>query len=46
MEWARTMLWVVRGSAKGLLVFLALVAAVYALVPLETPLAAGRIEYR
>lgn len=36
MEWTRTLLWVVRGSAKGLLVFLLLVVAAYALVPLET----------
>jgi hypothetical protein len=30
------MLWVVRGNAAGLVIFLVLVAAVYALVPLET----------
>jgi hypothetical protein len=47
MEWGRTLLWVIRGSAAGLMLFLVLVVAVYALVPLESPeaerIAASRV---
>lgn len=47
MEWVRTLFWLARGNAAGLLVFLVLVAAAYAFVPLETPPAgAGQIELR
>lgn len=37
MEWGGTFLWVIRGSAAGLMLFLVMVVAVYALVPLESP---------
>jgi hypothetical protein len=37
MEWLNTLLWVLRGSAIGMALFLAMVVAVYTLVPLETP---------
>lgn len=36
MEWGRTLCWVFKGSAAGLLVYVVLVAAVYLLVPLES----------
>ncbi len=41
MEWINTLLWVLRGSAIGMALFLAMVVAVYTLVPLETPRAEG-----
>lgn len=37
MEWVNTLIWVLRGNAVGLALFLAMVVAVYTLVPLETP---------
>jgi len=36
MEWLNTLCWVLRGSAVGMALFLAMVVAVYTLVPLET----------
>ncbi|MBM4180204.1 MAG: hypothetical protein FJ209_01440 [Betaproteobacteria bacterium] len=37
MEWLNTLIWVLRGSAFGMALFVAMVVAVYTLVPLETP---------
>ncbi|KAF0099202.1 MAG: hypothetical protein FD187_2820 [bacterium] len=37
MDWLNTLMWVLRGSAAGMALFLTMVVAVYALVPLETP---------
>jgi hypothetical protein len=36
MEWGKTFVWVIRGGAAGFALFLAMVVAVYALVPLES----------
>ncbi len=36
MEWGKTFLWVIRGGAAGFALFIMLVVAVYALVPLES----------
>ncbi len=37
MDWLNTLIWVLRGSIVGMALFLAMVVAVYTLVPLETP---------
>ena len=36
MEWGKTLLWVIRGGVAGYALFIMLVVAVYALVPLES----------
>lgn len=36
MEWLKTLSWIVRGSPRSFVVTLALFAAIFVLVPLET----------
>lgn len=37
MDWMHTLIWIFRGSAAGMVLFLVLVVGIYALVPLESP---------